>query len=613
MHTFTSLAELLFARLAWTSAQAALLIAVLWLVMRYLPRLSPAVRCMLWWLVAAQLVLGILVSTPVQLHWLAPKAAVSAAALEHAAVQVHMHAGAQATLSVPNVDISESSRMPMWSWSTTIVIAWLCILLLQVLSTARQWLESRLLVRHAQPVTSGALPALCARQAHALGMRTVPTLRISHAIVSPQVSGLWRPVVLLPAEQTLSKDELAMAMAHELAHIRRGDLWLGWIPAIAQRLFFFHPLVRWAMREYTVYREAACDAQVLQRHGAAPQSYGHLLVRLGVVDPMHASLAGASSTFQNLKRRLIMLQQNETTPRVRSWLLVAAIAVIGVVPYHVTAANAAQAATATKAPSATNGDAYVPPVPPAPPPPPAVPPLPPEPAAPAPPAPPAPPAAPDFHARHVHVATHTDADHGFALLDGDMVIVNGSDVDLGEAQRLHKQNEPMLWLRQHGKSYVIRDRDVIKQAEAAYAPSTRLAQAQGELAGKQGELAGQQAALAARQGELASRQVELEGRRTAVEAQHDALRAAGASAEDSGKASLDNALRDIDKEQAEMQRQNMQLDQAHAALSKQEAELSKQEDAMSKQEQLSSQETDRQMDKVLSEAIAKGLATPADK
>ena len=615
MDTLNALADAVLPRLAWTTAQATVLIGALWLIGRWLPKLSPAVRCMLWWLVAAQLLLGLAVSTPVQLHWLAPTTPIPVATLDHAAAAVHV-AGDTPMIAAPNVDIALSPQTMTWSWSQAIVFAWLFIVLLQGLLALRQWLENRALLRHAQPVADAALRALCTQQARALGMRTVPVLRTSQAIVSPQVSGLWRPVVLLPEEQTLSGDELAMATAHELAHIRRGDLWLGWIPAIAQRLFFFHPLVRWAMREYAVYREAACDAQVLHRHGAAPQTYGHLLVRLGVVDPMHASLAGASSTFQNLKRRLIMLQQNETTPRVRSWLLVAAIAAIGVLPYRVTAANAEQATTATKAQAVTNSDAYVPPVPP-PPPAPAAPPLPAEPPAPmpaTPPAPPAPPAAPepDFHARQVHIATRTDADHGFALLDGDLVIVNGGDVDLSEAKRLHKHNEPMLWLRQHGKSYVIRDKDVIKQAEAAYAPATRMARAQGDLAGKQGELAGQQAALAARQGELASRQAELEGRRAAVEAQHEALRAAGAAAENSGKASLDEALRDIDKEQAQMQRQTMQLDQAEAALSKQEAELSKHEDAMSRQQELSSRETDRQLDKLLSEAIAKGLATPVN-
>ncbi len=114
------------------------------------------------------------------------------------------------------------------------------------------------------------------------------------AIESPQVTGLWRTTVLLPADQRLTPEESAMALAHELAHLRRGDLWLVWVPAIAQRLFFFYPLVGWAMREYALSREAACDAQVLQQTGTMPQAYGRLLLRLGIAHPMHSGLAGAS-------------------------------------------------------------------------------------------------------------------------------------------------------------------------------------------------------------------------------------------------------------------------------------------------------------------------------
>ncbi len=183
-----------------------------------------------------------------------------------------------------------------------------------------------------------------------------------------------------------------MAMAHELAHLRRGDLWLGWIPAIAQRLFFFHPLVAWAVREYALSREAACDAQVLQQTGTMPQAYGHLLLRLGIAHPMHSGLAGASPSFHNLKRRLTMLQQSDnlSRQRMRGWPLIVLIVLAGVLPYRVTA-------KAPKATAMTHSTASVPtppappaaaaPLPPPPPPPPAF-------RAPAPPAPPARSAAP---------------------------------------------------------------------------------------------------------------------------------------------------------------------------------------------------------------------------
>ena len=76
-----------------------------------------------------------------------------------------------------------------------------------------------------------------------------------------------------------------MALAHELAHLRRGDLWLGWVPALAEALLFFHPLVRRAAREYALAREEACDAEALRLTGAEPGDYGQLLLAFGVARP----------------------------------------------------------------------------------------------------------------------------------------------------------------------------------------------------------------------------------------------------------------------------------------------------------------------------------------
>ena len=201
---------------------------------------------------------------------------------------------ATADAALPSI---ASPATPAPSWRTGIALLWLVALLLQALIALRQWRQARRMLHESQALRDASLQALCTRQARQLGLRRCPRLRVSDAIVSPQVTGLWRPTVLLPTGHALSADEAAMAIAHELAHLRRGDLWLAWVPALAQCLFCFHPLVRWAMREYALNRESACDAQVLRQDHAAPQDYGRLLLRLGVAQPMHAGLAGASPSF----------------------------------------------------------------------------------------------------------------------------------------------------------------------------------------------------------------------------------------------------------------------------------------------------------------------------
>ncbi|MGO4701618.1 M56 family metallopeptidase [Dyella sp. 2RAB6] len=345
MDGYFRFADLLLDRLIWTSIQAAVLIGAVWLLCRWLPRWSPAMRCLLWWLVGLQLMLGLALGRPLELPLLAPSAdstALSGELPQEHGIAIHTAVTGSPMVPVP-VPLAASARAydpparPL-PWRETLVSLWLLAMALQLLGALREWRETRAVMRNAEPVRDAKLLAQCAEQARALGLRRCPDLRRSEVIVSPQVAGLWRPVVLLPTEHTLDADECAMALAHELAHLRRGDLWLGWIPALAQRAFFFHPLARWAMREYAFHREAACDAQVLDRSRAEPQDYGRLLLRLGVAFPVSSGLAGASPTFQNLKRRLTLLQQTDRVPpRLGAWLLVVLVALAGALPYRVTA------------------------------------------------------------------------------------------------------------------------------------------------------------------------------------------------------------------------------------------------------------------------------------
>lgn len=219
-----------------------------------------------------------------------------------------------------------------------------------------------------------------------------------------------------------------------------------------------------------------------------------------------------------------------------------------------------------------------------------------------------------FKARYVDIDTTSHASRGIALFDGDTVIVNGSDEDMADVQRMQKKDQPMLWFRRGGKAYVIHDAQLIQQAKAAYAPISDAAQAQGRLAGKQGELAGEQAGLAARQGALASREAALESRRSTIEAHRVALHASSEAQEDSGReAALEGQIQGLNAEQAEIDRETKSLDQAAEALSRQESALSQREVAMSTQQKAVSQQVDRELDKVLDDAMSKGLAQPADR
>ena len=646
MSDIASFAQEMVGRLAWTSLQAALLVGAVWLLNRQLPRLSAATRSLLWWLLGVQLLMGLLLPTPVSLPLLSPSSAQTTVITTVTPTEHHIASVGQSSASFSAdpesgdqtvIVRSTTSASHGWtSWLPAVLALWLAGVIVQMLITLRHWRQARIVVRASRQLDDAALQALCAEQAHAMGLRRCPALRVSDAIRSPQVSGVWRPVVLLPANQNLSSEECALALAHELTHLRRGDLWMGWIPAIAQRLFFFHPMVSWAMREYALNREAACDAQVVHQHDAAPQDYGRLLLRLGVAHPLHAGLAGASPTFHNLKRRLTMLQlsDQDTTSRVRSWLLVALVAAVGVLPYRVTEAKGDTASAPASASSALPVPATpatpatpltpptpltpttpktkpsprgsmtppaVPPVPPVPPAPKAPTPPPPPPPPPAPPAPPAP-RAEGFSAHHIDIDTHTGAQYGFALLDKDSVIINGSDLDVATARSMRGQSQPLLLFRRGSNSYVIRDETYLTRAKAAYAAVTELSKEQGRLSGEQGRISGQESGIGARQGALGERLARIATREAEI-----ATRQAQRPSSDQGESERAS----FDAQRAEIDRERVGLEREQQDLEKQQDALAKQEEALAHREEKAIEQATQQMSRLLDEALAKGVAQPA--
>lgn len=625
MPTLTALAEEILQRLAWSSLQACVLIAAVALLLRLAPRLPAATRSALWWLVGAQLLLGLAWSHPVALPLLAPPAVPVAAPLSPPAVAIAQQVDAPMPALGPAVTTADQpvrgNRLAAF-WPGLVLLGWLVGLVWQLPRLWRQWRQACAVRATAEPLRDAVLHARCQRQACALGLRRCPELRQCAQIASPQVAGWLRPVVLLPARQALDATEWDMAVAHELAHLARRDLWLGLVPALAQRLFFFHPAVRWAMREYALHREAACDARVMRDHHVAVQTYGRLLLRLGVSHPLHAGLAGASPTFDNLKRRLLMLQQsvNDSAPRSRGWLLVALVALAGVLPYRVTAgdasakapaapaAQAAPAASAAPSPLPTPRPMTAGHVPPPPPPP-----APPAPAAPLPPPPPPPP--PELmQGLQGEVTINRSAQSGLALFDGKSTYFNGSDRDFAQAQKLLRQGEPLLWFRRADQAYLVRDPATIARAKAVYRPLTELAREQGKLAGQQGRLAGKQAGLAARGAGLAQAQAQIAAQQAELAAQAAAGEAGRET--DAARTAREARQRDLDAQHARLQQKQAQIEQELAAqqheLEGQQTAFARQQQALGQHQQQVSRDAERQMQQLLDEAVRNGTARPVD-
>ncbi len=154
---------------------------------------------------------------------------------------------------------------------------------------------------------------------------------ISDDVSGPVSFGLIDPVIVLPSHHILplTPAEQRLAIAHELAHHQRGDLWANAFAVIFAALHWFNPLVRRAWRNFRFDQEAACDACVLATTGR--DSRGTYARTLAKAASGHMSaFASPMVAPDRLKERLaMMIQPDHSKARRRVGMLLAGTFLIG--------------------------------------------------------------------------------------------------------------------------------------------------------------------------------------------------------------------------------------------------------------------------------------------
>lgn len=182
---------------------------------------------------------------------------------------------------------------------------------------------------------SAELLRLFEEQHALLRVRGSVRLLLSDAVTTPAVFGAWRPSILLPADsvERFSDSELRFVLAHELAHVRRGDLALGWAAAALTCLYWFHPLVWLVNAQLRREREMACDDLVLKTTKQDGERYASTILRVaesfkGWV-PTGAGVLGLIELYDHLLHRVRSATDERRVRRMgwkaAPWLLTVAL------------------------------------------------------------------------------------------------------------------------------------------------------------------------------------------------------------------------------------------------------------------------------------------------
>lgn len=164
------------------------------------------------------------------------------------------------------------------SWQTIAFLAWAAAVLGIAIWLIYRVIAMRRLVANARDANGFMQDTLrfCCK---ALGVTRNVRFKVSIKVTKPIVWGLFNPVIVIPHDlaPTHGARHLRAVLFHEIAHIKRGDLWANCIQTILQVLYFFNPLLwvaNWMIRRV---REHATNQVVMDTIGRHTPWYSETL------------------------------------------------------------------------------------------------------------------------------------------------------------------------------------------------------------------------------------------------------------------------------------------------------------------------------------------------
>jgi beta-lactamase regulating signal transducer with metallopeptidase domain/protocatechuate 3,4-dioxygenase beta subunit len=232
---------------------------------------------------------------------------------------------------LPTVTLIQKWLLGLWFLTALVLIGRLA------LESARVWR----LVARCRPLCDDRCKKLLANLRARLRVRqSVRLLECDEAIV-PLTCGLVRPVILLPTtSRDWSEERLRHVLLHELAHIQRFDVFFQMIARTACSLYWFNPLVWYALGRLRVERELACDDCVVAT-GESAVGYADQLVEIARSCRSSRYAVGVPmARSSNLEERIVALLDRARSHRLLSrpvsglLALTAMLLVMGATAFH---------------------------------------------------------------------------------------------------------------------------------------------------------------------------------------------------------------------------------------------------------------------------------------
>ncbi len=208
-----------------------------------------------------------------------------------------------------------------WIGGLSIHLAWLVAGFIRLSMIGRRW----------EVATSTDVLAVVREVACSYGIRRIPRILMKEGRSLLATWGVWRATIAVPGDlDSWNADHVRIAMAHELAHVRRQDWAFQIVAELMRAVYWFNPLIWVFCRRLRTEADLAADDMALGLHGD-PVDFAAGIVEL--VRELRPKERFFFPVFQmagsGIERRIEMMLNPRTSrvrPTSRAWVVTALVA-----------------------------------------------------------------------------------------------------------------------------------------------------------------------------------------------------------------------------------------------------------------------------------------------